>query len=101
MKPEVKTIRLSDVTFDEVIYPRRSHDPALVQRYVEVIDEIEAAQRFIAVSADLKLLDGKQRQVLRRSRRPGQHATRAVHGCTGECREFGLRRSRHVVLSPS
>jgi hypothetical protein len=61
MKPEVKTIRLSDVMFDEVIYPRRSHDPALVQRYVEVIDEIEAAQRFIAVSTDLKLLDGKHR----------------------------------------
>jgi DNA methylase len=61
MTPEMKTIRLSEMQFDEVIYPRRDHNPALVQRYAEVIDEIEAAQRFIAVSADLKLLDGKHR----------------------------------------
>jgi len=33
MQPEIRTIRLSDVIFDEVIYPRRDHDPVLVQRY--------------------------------------------------------------------
>lgn len=58
---EIKTVKLSDIIFDEVIYPRGEHDPALVQRYAEVIDEIEAAQKFIAISSDMKLLDGKHR----------------------------------------
>lgn len=61
MKPEISKLKLSSIIFDEVIYPRRDHDPALVQRYAEVIDEIEAAQKFIAVAADGKLLDGKHR----------------------------------------
>uniref|UniRef100_A0A6H1Z970 Putative methyltransferase n=1 Tax=viral metagenome TaxID=1070528 RepID=A0A6H1Z970_9ZZZZ len=61
MTPELKTIRLSEVVFDEVIYPRKDHDPALVQRYVDVLGEIEAAQKYIAVSSDFKLLDGKHR----------------------------------------
>ncbi len=61
MKPELKTVRLSEITFDEVIYPRHEHDPALVQRYAECIDEIEAKQHFISVSPDGKLLDGKHR----------------------------------------
>jgi|HubBroStandDraft_6_1064221.scaffolds.fasta_scaffold71675_3 hypothetical protein len=61
MTPEAQTIKLSSVIFDEVIYPRRDHDPALVQRYADVIDEIEAAQKSIAIAADGKLLDGKHR----------------------------------------
>lgn len=61
MKPEIKTVKLSDIIFDEVIYPRGEHDPVLVQRYAEVIDEIEAAQKFIAITPDMKLLDGKHR----------------------------------------
>lgn len=47
--------------FDEVVYPRKDHDPQLVQRYAEVLDEIEAAQKYISVSPDFKLLDGKHR----------------------------------------
>jgi hypothetical protein len=59
--PELKTIRLSEVEFDERIYPRQNHDPALVQRYAETLDQIEAAQRYIVLSPDLKILDGKHR----------------------------------------
>jgi DNA methylase len=61
LKPKLEEIRLSEIDFDEVIYPRKSHDPALVQKYVSVLDEIEAKQRFISVAADNKLLDGKHR----------------------------------------
>jgi hypothetical protein len=71
LKPELTTIRLSDVIFDEVIYPRRSHDPVLVQRYADVIEEIEAKQRFISVSTDMKLLDGKHRWLAYRKRHNG------------------------------
>jgi hypothetical protein len=59
--PELKTIKLSDVVFDPVVYPRHDHDPVLVQRYAGVMEQIEADQKFLCVSADLKLLDGKHR----------------------------------------
>lgn len=61
MTPEMKTVRLSEVVFDEVIYPRHDHDPALVQRYADCLDEIDACQKFISLAADMKLLDGKHR----------------------------------------
>ena len=70
--PELKTVRLSDVIFDEVIYPRRAHDPVLVQRYAEVIEEIEAKKNFISLSADMKLLDGKHRWLAYRKRFDGE-----------------------------
>lgn len=72
LKPEVKTVKLSNIIFDEIIYPRKNHDPILVQRYVDVLDEIEAAQRFISVSSDMKLLDGKHRWLAYRKRSDGQ-----------------------------
>jgi DNA modification methylase len=68
MKPKLDEMRLSDVIFDEVIYPRKEHDPALVQRYAGVLDEIEAKGDFIAVAADNKLLDGKHRWLAYRKR---------------------------------
>ena len=61
MKPQLKEIKLNDVIFDEVIYPRHDHDPVLVQRYAGCLDEIESQQKFISVSSDMKLLDGKHR----------------------------------------
>jgi hypothetical protein len=61
MKPTIDEIKLSEVIFDEVIYPRKDHDPVLVQRYADVLDEIEAQQAFISVASDCKLLDGKHR----------------------------------------
>jgi len=61
MTPELRTVKLSDIVFDEVVYPRHEHDPALVQRYAECLDEIEAKKNFISVATDMKLLDGKHR----------------------------------------
>jgi DNA methylase len=61
MQPELRTLRLSEIIFDEVIYPRHEHDPALVQQYADDLPRIEAAKRFMAVAADMKLLDGKHR----------------------------------------
>jgi len=75
MKPTIDEILLSEIVFDEVIYPRKDHDPVLVQRYETVLEEIEAAQKFIAVSADNKLLDGKHRWLAYRKRHNGGDAT--------------------------
>src|SRR5438034_2738249 len=61
MKPQLDEVRLSKIIFDEVIYPRKEHDPSLVQRYAAVLDEIEAKAQYMAVAADNKLLDGKHR----------------------------------------
>lgn len=62
-KPEIKEVKLNAITFDEKIYPRSRHDPKLVQRYAETIDVIEAAQNYISVTSDLRLLDGRHRQL--------------------------------------
>jgi hypothetical protein len=61
MKPEKKTIRLGDIIFDEALYPRKEHSPALAQKYADSIDSIEAAGNLMCVSPDYKLLDGKHR----------------------------------------
>ena len=68
MKPELKTVKLSQIVFDEVVYPRKDHDPVLVQRYAEVIEEIEAARKYICIASDMKLLDGKHRWLAYRKR---------------------------------
>lgn len=62
-KPEIKMMRLSEVRFDQTIYPRRTHDPALVQRYATVMEQIESLNRFIAVASDGTLLDGRHRHL--------------------------------------
>jgi hypothetical protein len=60
----IKTdVRLSDVKFQESLYPRKEHNPALVQQYAEILAEIEGRGNFIAVSKDLTLLDGRHRQL--------------------------------------
>lgn len=71
MTPELTTLRLSEVIFDEAIYPRMEHDPSLVLRYADSLDEIEAAQKHIVLSADHKLLDGKHRWLAYRTRANG------------------------------
>jgi hypothetical protein len=68
MKPELITLKLSEIVFDEEIYPRAAHDPALVQQYTETLDEIEALSRFVVLSADNKILDGKHRWLAYRKR---------------------------------
>jgi hypothetical protein len=37
------TVKVSSIRFDEAVYPRAATDPALVQRYAEYIEQIEAA----------------------------------------------------------
>lgn len=32
LSPELRTIRLSQIVYDEAIYPRKSHSPELVQQ---------------------------------------------------------------------
>ena len=61
MKPTVEEILLSEIKFDEATYPRKDHDPVLVQRYAAVLDVIEARQHYISISANNYLLDGKHR----------------------------------------
>jgi hypothetical protein len=51
------------VKFDQSVYPRKTHDPALVQKYVECLDEIEAKHNFMSVSEDMTLLDGRHRHL--------------------------------------
>ncbi len=63
MKPVTKTVDLSAVIFDDKVYPRKEHSPALVQRYAGVMDEIEAHQRYMSVSSDMILLDGRHRHL--------------------------------------
>lgn len=36
--PQVRQVKLSTIVYDETIYPRKAHDPALVQRYAESIE---------------------------------------------------------------
>ncbi len=52
---------LSTIRFDEALYPRKDHDPQLVQRYSTCLDAIEAAGCYLAITRDGVLLDGKHR----------------------------------------
>lgn len=61
--PERRGVKLSEVVFDQAIYPRKTHSPALVQRYAECIDSIEARGNFISVAADMSILDGRHRHL--------------------------------------
>ena len=56
-------VRLSDIKFNESLYPRKEHDPVLVQQYAEILSEIEGRGNFISVSKDLTILDGRHRQL--------------------------------------
>ena len=58
----IKTdVRLSEIKFQESLYPRKEHNPALVQQYAENLAEIEGRGNYISVSKDLTLLDGRHR----------------------------------------
>ncbi len=61
-KKETVTIKLSDVVFDEGLYPRvKGHDPEVVQNYARDMEQIEEAGRFISVNSANVLIDGKHR----------------------------------------
>ena len=63
MDPSRQTVKLSAIKFDPKIYPRQKHDPALVQRYSACLDSIEARENFISVGQDLRIVDGRHRQL--------------------------------------
>jgi len=63
MNPVKQTVKLSDVRFDESVYPRQQHDPQLVQQYAENMEAIEAAGHYICVAQDLRLVDGRHRHL--------------------------------------
>ncbi len=61
--PEKKTIKLSDVVFDQAVYPRQAHDPQLVQQYATDMLSIEAHGKFMSVSENMRLIDGRHRHL--------------------------------------
>jgi len=52
---ETIEIKLSDIVFDESIYPRKTHNPALVQEYADNILAIEEMNNYIHISLNNKL----------------------------------------------
>lgn len=63
MQPFTKQVKLSEVRFDEKVYPRKGHDPALVQKYADCLDEIEARGNWMSIAEDGTLLDGRHRHL--------------------------------------
>ena len=63
MIPEPKQIRLSEIVFNEDIYPRKEHDPSLVQCYADCLESIEARGKYMSVAKDNTLLDGRHRHM--------------------------------------
>lgn len=86
--PTKTQIKLSEIVFDEGLYPRTAgHDPALVQVYARDIEQIEAAGKFISVNADNVLLDGKHRMLAYKKNADGN----------GDCEVMVYR---YPVMSP-
>lgn len=69
--PTVKVVTLDEIQFDESIYPRKTHSPSLVQRYAGVLDSIEARRNFISVAEDMRIVDGRHRQLAYETARNG------------------------------
>lgn len=64
IQPAREQVRLSEIVFDEGLYPRvEGHDPATVQTYVRDMEQIEAAGKLISINADGILLDGRHRML--------------------------------------
>lgn len=59
----VRQVPLSSIVFNDKLYPRKQHDPSLVQRYALVIEEIEARHNYMSIAADGTLLDGRHRHL--------------------------------------
>ena len=51
---ELVKIKLSEVVFDESIYPRKEHNPSKVQEYADNLEAIESMNNYIHVSANNK-----------------------------------------------
>jgi hypothetical protein len=90
---EVRTVALSAIKFDEALYPRKEHDPELVQKYLGSLEVIEAEQKFPSVLEDLRLLDGKHRWLAYRTKHEGVDAeikVRVYTGITTEAEAYAL-----------
>jgi DNA modification methylase len=60
---KIKNIKLSEIIFDESIYPRKTHNISKVQEYANNMESIEAMNNFIHISKNKKLLDGRHRHL--------------------------------------
>lgn len=61
---ELRSIKLSEITFDEGLYPRADgHDPETVQTYARDMEEIETNGKYLSINADNVLLDGRHRML--------------------------------------
>lgn len=71
-KPEIVSVKLSEIHFDEGLYPRVSgHDPATVQTYMRDLEQIEEAGKLISINGDGVLLDGRHRMLAYKKRADG------------------------------
>ena len=75
MTAELRRVKLADIQFNPDIYPRKSHDPRLVQQYAGCIEQIEERSHFMAVSDDMQLLDGRHRHLAYLTIDPDQSRT--------------------------
>jgi hypothetical protein len=90
---EVRTVALSAIRFDEALYPRKDHNPALVQKYLGSLEMIEAEQKYPSVLEDMRLLDGKHRWLAYRTKHEGVDAeikVRVYTGITTEAEAYAL-----------
>ncbi len=62
MKSET-SVKLSKIIFDKKVYPRKTHDPTLVQKYAETMESIETEKNLISLSKDNRLIDGRHRHL--------------------------------------
>lgn len=82
------SIKLSDIVFDEGLYPRvNGHDPETVQTYARDMEQIEAAGKLISINADNILLDGRHRMLAYKKLADGKD-------------DFEIRVFKHPVSSP-
>lgn len=74
MNIEKKLIKrkLSEIVFDEGLYPRiKGHDPEVVQTYARDLEEIEESEKFISLNLNNVLIDGKHRFLAYKKRNEG------------------------------
>lgn len=92
--PEKKKAKLSDIVWDDKVYPRQQHDPHLVQQYADDMESIEAAERYICVDENLRLIDGRHRHLayltLRVDKDDGQEISVYVYPVTKDREVYAL-----------
>jgi len=80
---ETKQVALSEIVFDNDLYPRKEHDPARVQKYAECLESIEERGNFMSILSDMRLLDGRHRHLAYLSKHDLDHVvTVFIHAFT-------------------